>query len=190
MIFRNYLLEKIRLSAEELTLIESVVGVVKLKKKQYLMRQGDIWQHIAFVNRGFLKTFAIDSTGKEHIMSFAPENYWTGDRESLTNGTPTRFNIDAIENAEVVLIKKRDFEILCQKIPQFNGLVNTILQKSFLVSQNRIYDNISLSAEDKYQNFLHNLPNIVNRIPQHMIASYLGMTPETLTRIRRNSVRK
>jgi CRP-like cAMP-binding protein len=189
-IFQKYLTDKIQLSPEELQLIESVVTIKRLRKKQFLLQEGEKWKYNAFVNRGFLKTFSIDSSGKEHIMNFSPEDYWTGDRESLLNGTPSKFNIDAIEDSEVILIGKEDFEMLCLKIIQFNNLVNKILQKSFVVSQNRIHAAISLSAEDKYQNFLDRFPTIVNRIPQHMIASYIGITPETLTRIRRNTVKK
>lgn len=189
-IFQKYLTDKIQLSPEELNLIESVVTIKRLRKKQFLLQEGDKWKHNAFVSRGFLKTFSIDNSGREHIMNFSPEDYWTGDRESLLNGTPSKFNIDAIEDSEVILIGKEDFEMLCLKIPQFNDLVNKILQKSFVVSQNRIHASISLSAEDKYQNFLDRFPSIVNRIPQHMIAAYIGITPETLTRIRRNAVKK
>jgi CRP-like cAMP-binding protein len=188
--FHQYLVDKIKLSAEELLLIESVMKVKRIRKKQFLLQQGEIWKYNVFVNRGFLKTFSIDSNGKEHIMNFSPENYWTGDRESLINQTPSGFNIDAIEDSEVVLINKEDFEMLCLKIPQFNNMVNNILQKSFIVSQNRIHASISLSAEEKYQHFLNRFPMLINRIPQHMIASYIGITPETLTRIRRNAVRK
>lgn len=123
-------------------------------------------------------------------MNFSPENYWTGDRESLMTENPSKFNIDAIEDAEILLIKKEDFEKLCIQIPKFSELVNTILQKSFVVSQSRIHSNISLSAEDKYQNFLQKFPSIANRVPQHMIASYLGISPETLSRIRKPRSRK
>jgi len=189
-IFQKYLTDKIQLSPQELELIESVVTIKRLRKKQFLLEEGEKWKYNAFVNRGFLKTFSMDSSGKEHIMNFSPENYWTGDRESLLNGTPSKFNIDAIEDSEAILMEKEDFEMLCFKIPQLNHLINNILQKSFVVSQNRIHANISLSAEDKYQNFLDRFPSIVNRIPQHMIASYIGINPETLTRIRRNVFKK
>ncbi len=171
-------------------MIRAVCIEKKLRKKQFLLQEGDRWNYNAFVCRGFLKTFSVDSSGQEHIMNFSPENYWSGDRESLMNGSPSQFNIDAIENSEVILIKKEDFDFLCQKIPQLNHLVNTILQKSFVVSQNRIHSSISLSAEEKYQDFLQRFPSIANRIPQHMIAAYIGITPETLTRIRSNVVKK
>jgi CRP-like cAMP-binding protein len=188
--FQKYLIDKVPFSAEELQRIESVITVKKLRKKQFLMQEGDIWSFNAFVNSGFLKTFSIDQNGREHIMNFSPENYWTGDRESLANGTPSRFNIDAIEDSEIILIEKKDFEMLCIDIPAFGNIVNAILQKSFVVSQDRIHANISFSAEQKYQYFIDKFPSIVNRIPQHMIASYIGITSETLTRIRHNVIKK
>ncbi|BFO68278.1 Crp/Fnr family transcriptional regulator [Chryseobacterium sp. KCF3-3] len=189
-IFKSYLTDKIHLSHEELMLIESVCILKKLKKRQYILHEGEIWKYNAFVCRGFLKTFSIDTNGKEHIMNFSPENYWTGDRESLLGGTPSKYNIDAIEDSEIILIKQEDFNMLCREIPALNDLVNKILQKSFVISQNRIHANISFSAEEKYQNFIQTYPMLVNRIPQHMIASYIGVTPETLTRIRKSNLKK
>jgi len=189
-IFHQYLASKITLSQQEIQLLESVCKPKKLRKKQFLSQEGDVWHYNAFICRGLVKTFSIAENGTEHIINFAPENYWTGDRESLMNGTPSRLNIDAIEPTELILIDKPDFERVCIEIPQLGQLVNQIIQKSFIVSQSRILANISFSAEEKYQNFLEKYPNIVNRIPQHMIASYIGITPETLTRLRRNIVKK
>lgn len=189
-IFQKYLIDKIELSNNELQLIESVCRLKKLRKKQFLFQEGEVWHYNAFVCRGLVKTFSIAENGTEHIINFAPENYWTGDRESLYSGKPSLLNIDAIEPTELILIDKPDFEKLCAEIPQLNQLVNQIIQKSFIVSQGRILANISFTAEEKYQNFLEKYPNIVNRIPQHMIASYIGITPETLTRLRRNMVKK
>ncbi|MFT3934512.1 MAG: Crp/Fnr family transcriptional regulator [Chitinophagaceae bacterium] len=188
--FIKYLQDKITLSAEEIAMIRAVTIEKKLRRKQFLLQEGDVWKYNAFVCSGFLKSYCIDDKGNEHIMNFSPENYWAGDRESLMNGTPAKFNIDAIEDAELVLIEKTNFENLCRNIPQFNNLINTILQRSFVVSQNRIHANISYTAEEKYQHFLDKFPAIANRIPQHMIASYIGITPETLTRIRKNAVKK
>ncbi|MNF86633.1 Fumarate and nitrate reduction regulatory protein [compost metagenome] len=185
-ILQEYIVDKIVLSETELLLIDSVSIVKKIRKKQFLLEAGEVWKYNAFVCKGLIKTFSVDKDGKEHIINFSPENYWFGDRESLTNNTPSKFNIDAIENSEIILIKKEDFEMLCHEIPSFNNLVNTILQKSFMVSQNRIHASISFSAEEKYQNFLESNPLLINRIPQHMIGAYLGITPETITRIRRN----
>ncbi|MDW7691351.1 Crp/Fnr family transcriptional regulator [Flammeovirgaceae bacterium SG7u.111] len=188
--FIKYLQDKISLSENEIEMIRDVTIEKKLRRKQYLSQQGDIWKYNAFVCSGLLKTFSFDKEAREHIMSFSPENYWTGDRTSLMNGTPSQFNIDAIENSEIILIEKTNFDNLCKNIPQLNDLVNTILQRSFNVSQSRIHSQISLSAEEKYLDFLKKSPSIANRVPQHMIASYIGITPETLTRIRRNATKK
>ncbi|KPH14479.1 Crp/Fnr family transcriptional regulator [Chryseobacterium sp. ERMR1:04] len=187
--FKNYLENKITLSDQELELIKDVCILKKLQKRQYLAQEGDVWQYNAFVSNGLLKTFSIDQKGQEHIMNFSPENYWTGDRESLTTGNPSDFNILALENSEIILIKKDDFEYICQKIPQFYKMVNDILHKSFLVSQKRIHANMSLSIEEKYHNFIQQFPSVANRIPQHMIASYLGISAETLSRIRAQSAK-
>ncbi|MDI9877614.1 Crp/Fnr family transcriptional regulator [Flectobacillus rivi] len=188
--FIKYLHASITLSDVEIEMIRAVAIQKKLRRRQYLLQEGDTWKYNAFVCKGFLKTFTVDDKGQEHIMNFSPENYWTGDRESLMNASPSKYNIDAIEDSEIILIEKNNFDNLCQNIPQLNNLVNTILQRSFIVSQSRINANISLSAEEKYEYFLTKFPLIANRIPQHMIASYIGITPETLTRIRRNSAKK
>lgn len=188
--FIQYLTDKITLSTEETAQIEQVCIPKKIRKRQLLLQEGDVWKYNAFVSNGFLRTYSIDNKGNEHILNFAPENYWSGDRESLMTGNPSRFNIEAVEDTDVVLITKDNFDQLCRSIPQLNDLVNAILHKSFVVSQDRIHAGISLSAEEKYQKFLDQYPQIANRIPQHMIASYIGITPETLTRIRRNNTGK
>lgn len=185
--FIQYLTDKITLSDQERAQITEVCILKKIRKRQLLLQAGDSWKYNAFVCNGFLKTYSIDNKGNEHILSFAPENYWSGDRESLMTGNPSRFNIEAVEDTDVVLISKENFDHLCRTIPQLNDLVNALLHKSFVVSQDRIHAGISLSAEEKYQKFLDQYPQIANRISQHMIASYIGITPETLTRIRRNN---
>lgn len=189
-LFIRYLTNKITLSTEETAQIAQVCIPKKIRKRQLLLQEGDVWKYNAFVSNGFLRTYSIDNKGNEHILNFAPKNYWSGDRESLMTGKPSRFNIEAIEDTDVVLITKENFDQLCRSIPHLNDLINAILHKSFVVSQDRIHAGISLSAEEKYQKFLDQYPHIANRIPQHMIASYIGVTPETLTRIRRNNTGK
>lgn len=188
--FKKYITEKATFTEQELELIESVSKIKKLRKRQYLLQEGDVWRFNAFVCKGFVRSYFIDYKGQEHIMNFAPENYWTGDRDSLATELPSKYNIDALEDSEILLIKKTDFEMLCKTIPSFNDLINSIIQKSFVVSQDRIHINIALSAEEKYRNFVSKFPQIANRIPQHMIASYLGISPETLSRVRTNAIKK
>lgn len=189
-VFKKYIIDKASLSEEDLNEILSYAIIKKLRRRQFLLQEGDIWRYNAFVCSGFVRTYSVDDKGTEHIMNFSPENYWTGDRESLTNETPSKFNIEALENTEVLLIKKQDFEMLCKKIPLFNNLINNILHKSFITSQTRIHSSISQSSEDKYNNFILKYPSIANRVPQHMIASYIGISPETLSRIRSQATKK
>jgi len=188
--FKKYLAERITLNEQDYSLIESVSVIKKLRKRQYLLQEGDVWRFNAFVCEGFLRTYFVDDKGVEHIMNFAIENHWSGDRESLTSEQPSKYNIDALEDSVIVLIKKNDFDMLCKAIPVFNDFVNNILQKRFVVMQERIHANITFSAEEKYHNFISKFPSIANRVPQHMIASYLGISAETISRIRKHALQK
>ncbi len=189
-VFRKYLKDKIVLTNEDYGLIESVSLFKKLRKRQYLLQAGDISRFHAFVCRGFLRNYYVDEKGQEHIMHFAPENYWIGDRASMESGLPSKYDIDAIEESEILLLKKEDFEMIRKTIPAFNDFVNESLNKNVLVMQERIYVNISLSAEEKYSDFISKYPSISNRVPLHMIASYLGVSAETLSRVRSQSTKK
>ena len=188
--FRKYLEDKINLTNEDYELIESVSLFKKLRKRQYLLQAGDITRFHAFVCKGFLRYYYVDEKGQEHILQFAPENYWTGDSESMSSGLPSKYDIDAIEESEILLLKKEDFEMIRKTIPAFNDFVNESLKKNAVVLQERIHVNISLSAEEKYSDFISKYPSISNRVPLHMIASYLGLSAETLSRVRSQSAKK
>lgn len=188
--FRKYLEEKIALTDQDFELIESVSSFKKLRKRQYLLQEGDVCRFNAFVCSGFLRYYYVDKKGQEHIMQFAPENYWTGDRESMDSGLPSKYNVDAIEDSEVLLLKKEDFELIRKTVPAFDDFVNRTLKRNVLVLQERIHVSLSLSAEEKYSNFISKYPSISNRVPLHMIASYLGLSPETLSRVRSQSIKK
>lgn len=189
-VFREYLSAKIQLNDEAYQMIESVSIIKKMRKHQYLMQEGDIWRYNAFVCQGLLRTYRVDDKGVEHIINFAMENWWIGDRESLASGNPTGFNIDALEDSIVLLINKENFEYLCKKLPALNDLVHTIINNSFIASQSRINSFLSYTAEEKYLYFRDKYPGFALRVPQQMIASYLGMTPETLSRIKRQISKK
>ena len=189
-IFRKYLADKITLLDQEFELIESFLVFKKLRKRQYFLQEGDVCHFSAFVCKGLLRYYYVDKKGQEHIMQFSPENYWTSDRESMASGMPSRYNIDAIEDSEILLLKKEDFEMIRKTIPAFNDFVNETLRKNVMVLQERIHVNISLSAEEKYSNFISKYPAINNRVPLHMVASYLGVSAETLSRVRSQSFKK
>ena len=189
-IFQQYLDQKISLSNDEKELIRSVSILKKLRKKQYLLQEGDVWKYHAFITKGCMRTYAVDDKGLEHIIYFGIENWWIGDRESLFTHTPSKLNIDAIEDSEVVLFTNPNFEMICAKIPAFRDMVHAIISKSLNVNQNRVLSNISKTAEEKYVDFIQRYADFAIRIPQSMIASYLGIKPETLSRIRNGIARK
>lgn len=188
-VFQQYLDSKIQLTQAEKELIQSVSIAKKLRKKQYLLQEGDVWKFHAFITKGCMRTYAVDDKGLEHIIYFGVENWWIGDRESLLSQMPTHFNIDAIEDSELVLFTNPNFEMICEKVPAFKDMVHAIISKSLNVNQSRILSNISKTAEEKYLDFVHKYDQFAMRIPQAMIASFLGIKPETLSRIR-NSVSK
>jgi len=134
--------------------------------------------------------YTVGEDGVEHIVRFAVENWWISDRESYNNGYPSKCNIDALENSKIILIDKPDFLHLLMTIPKLKSFIDNLLARSYDAIQNRIIGAISFSTEEKYQNFIERLADIFNRVPLHMIASYLGVTRETLSRVRSQSVQK
>jgi len=182
--FLKYLENKFFLTDAERELITEACVVKKLRKRQYLLQEGDLWQKNAFVSKGILRSYRVDDKGHEHVFQFCPENWWTGDPGSYFTETPAKLNIDALEDSEVILIAKQDYQQILKAIPAFADFGKTLLERSFVASQTRIHCLISSSAEEKYQEFIKTYPNIINRVPQHMIASYLGISAETLSRVR------
>ncbi|NII26234.1 Crp/Fnr family transcriptional regulator [Pseudoflavitalea sp. X16] len=183
-VFSKYLTDKISLTGPELARISSVSIIKKLRRKQYLLQEGDVWRHYAFVCKGCLRIYRLDEKGNEHILKFCIENWWAGDRESLLTGKPSHSFIDALEESIVIMITKENFDSLCNEIPAFNNLVNDLLNRTYIASQERVHANITYTSEEKYLDFINKYPDITSRVPLHMIASYLGISAETLSRIR------
>jgi len=184
-VFREYLSGKIQLSDEDYRMIESLCIFKKLRKRQYLAQEGDIWRYNAFVCQGLLRTYRVDDKGVEHIINFAMENWWIGDRESLASGNPSGFNIDALEDSELLLLSKQAEEQLMERVPKFERYFRILLQNNLIATQRRLIGSLSQSAEERYNQLINGCPNIPQRVPQHMMASFLGITPETLSRIRK-----
>ena len=188
--FLEYIRERSKVDPSDFPRIQAVCQIKKIRKRQYLMHEGEVWKHVVFVTKGCFRTFSIDDEGGEHSIYFAPENWWTGDRQSFVTGLPTKFNIDALEDSEAVLITKDNFETLCKELPLFNDMINDILHNSFISSQSRIHGYVCNNAQEKYREFMEKYPDMIVRIPQNMIASFLGIAPETLSRIRRQLSKK
>jgi len=183
-VFKDYVSRHAQLNDADFALLESGARPKKLRRHQYLLQEGDVCRYHCFITQGLLRNYSVDEKGNEHIIRFAMENWWISDRESLLTGNPSKFNIDAIEDSEVLLFDKPTMDTLRVSIPAFGQMVTDILDKSFVTSQNRILEGISSTAEEKYNTFVARYPEFALRVPQSMIASYLGIKPETLSRLR------
>ena len=189
-VFEQYLIEKAGLSEQEIAAVRAVSVKKRLRKRQYLLQEGDVCVNNCFVVKGCLRLYLVGEDGTEHILRFAAENWWMSDQESLNNGIPSKNNIDALEDSEVILISQPDYINLQMTIPKLREFVEKLKARSFEASQRRILSNISFSAQEKYQDFIKTYPDIFYRIPLHMVASYLGISRETLSRTRNQFVHK
>lgn len=177
--------EKIQLTEEQKELAKSFFTPKKLRKRQYILQEGDVCRYVTFVEKGILRSYTIDEKGNEHIMQFAFEGWWITDQFSFLTGEPAIYNIDALEDSELLLLSKQAEEQLMEKIPGLERYFRILLQNNLIATQRRLMGSFSQSAEERYQQLLQVCPTIAQRVPQHMMASFLGITPETLSRIRK-----
>ena len=189
--FRAYLKERqVTLTEEQLQWWESLFIPKTLRKHDFILREGEMAKHMAFVISGCLRLYTVDAKGKEHIMQFAPENWWVGDINSATQSAPSQFFIDALEDSEILLLDIQSYNDVINQIPVVAVFFQQLMQKRQAATQKRIIFSMSASAEEQYLDFLKTYPTFSQRVPQHMIASYLGITPESLSRIRNHLVKK
>lgn len=182
----HYFEEKsaIKLMINEQQQIEAVFKLKKLRKRQYLFEEGDIVRFSAFILKGSARMFTIDKKGHEHIVRFGIEGWWMSDAESYLLGLPTKYNVEMLEDSEVLLVNKDDYKQLVDTIPAVAEATKSLDKQSFVSNQNRVYASISMTAEERYEDLANRYPSFIKRFPQNMIASYLGISPETLSRIR------
>lgn len=181
----SYISNHIILTPGEEELLLSKVRTRKFLKGQYVSQGGDISKYINFVISGSLKSFHLDREGNEHILAFAIEDWWIGDLGSFATQKPADYSIQCIENCELAQLSYEDLQFLYTEIPQLERFFRIIIQNAYVYFQRRIIDNLSLTAKEKYLNFIKQYPQFEQRVPQYMIASYLGFTPEFLSKIRK-----
>lgn len=173
------------ISDEEFDYFKSLFVPKKLRKRQYFMQEGDVCKYQAFVNKGLLRSYTVDDKGSEHILQFASEGWWMADLSSYLNNEPSFLNMDALEDAELLLLSKTSWEQAMEKIPALEHYFRIIIQNHLVATQKRLLQSLAETAEEKYNRFRKVYPECVQRVPQHMIASYLGVTRETLSRVRK-----
>jgi CRP-like cAMP-binding protein len=175
----------VTLTQEESDFFISLLEFREVAKKQFVVREGDICRHEHFVLKGCFKTYSVDEKGNEHIIMFAPEDWWTGDLYSYLTGNPSKFNIEAMEDSEVAMISKQHHQLLYEKVPKFEKFFRVLFQNALVAQFQRIDENLSLTAEEKYLQFRARYPQLEGRLPLKQIAGFLGITPEFLSIVRR-----
>jgi CRP-like cAMP-binding protein len=155
-----------------------------LKRKAFHLKEGEICRHSAFVVSGCLKGFTVDSTGNEHILNFALRDWWIADMYSLISEKPGVLNIEAIHESEVLILSRENQQKLYAEVPKFERFFRILVENSLVASQQRLINNLSLTAEERYLLFINKYPSIIEYVPLHNVASYLGITPEFLSKIR------
>ena len=182
--------ETVPLTQEEQGFIKNYLTPKKLRRKQYLLQEDDVCKFIAFVERGALRAYTVSDKGAEHIIQFALEGWLISDLFSFLTGEPATYNIDALDDTELVLISKSNYEELLKKLPKFETYARLQLTGAYIAMQRRLTSIISLPLEERYAYFTKLYPDIIQRVPQHIIASYMGLTPETLSRVRKRLTQK
>lgn len=182
--FINYINKYVLLTNEEETILLSKLSYRKYLKGQYVVQQGDVCKYSGFVISGCTRTFYVDDEGQEHIVMFSAENWWASEIGSFVSQTPSDYNVQCIEDTELIQLSYIDQEELFKEIPKLERFFRLILEKAFVASQKRIITSFSLTAKEQYLNFKNQYPKLEHRIPQYMVASYLGISREFLSRVK------
>jgi CRP-like cAMP-binding protein len=175
----------ISLGTEEIEFFISLLNSKSLKSGAFLLREGEVCRYESFINQGCLKTYYLDENGVEHIVDFLVEEWWADDLYSFFTGTPSTSNIKAIENTDVLQISKTNLELLYQKIPKFERFFRILFQNAYISQKVQINLMLSAPAEERYILFLKKKPYAEKRFSQKDIASYLGVTPQFLSALRK-----
>ncbi|MEO6498872.1 MAG: Crp/Fnr family transcriptional regulator [Mucilaginibacter sp.] len=180
----------VHLTKEESDYFISLLQPKQLKRKEYLLEDGDICKHSAFTTTGCLRGFTVDQNGYEHVLNFAPPGWWIADMYSLLSQKPGNLYIESNEVSEVLLLSKINQEKLYHEVPKFERFFRIITENSLVAYQQRLIDNLSLEAEERYNNFCKRYPSLINNLPKKDIASYIGVTPEFFSRMQAKMLRR
>ena len=189
-LLQKHVQKRVELTKDEFQRATTFFVPKQIRRGQFLLQSGDVARHLSFVEKGCLRSYTIDGKGEEHLAQFAIEDWWISDLYSFLEHQPSALNIDALEDSELLILDKASQDKLCAEIPKFERFFRLLLQANYVASSRRIMHSISATAEERYLHFLKSYPAIVQRVPQRQIASYLGITPQSLSRIRRNLSRK
>ncbi|BAV05529.1 cAMP-binding domain of CRP or a regulatory subunit of cAMP-dependent protein kinases [Filimonas lacunae] len=177
---------KTTLTEQDKEAVPSFFTVKKFRRKQFLLQEGEVCKQLSFIVKGLIKTYNVDEKGEDHINMFGWEGWWISDFYSFLRGTPALLNIEAIEPTEILAITLDNYEAMLAKVPIMERYFRILYQNSILTKERRLMSTITHTAEEKYLQLQQQHPEMLQRIPQNLIASYLGLAPETISRIKRN----
>ena len=180
---------KVTLPEDERNLILNKLKTKKLRKRQFFLQEGDVCKYMGFIVKGATRMFAVDEKGHEHILHFGLEEWWVGDYESFYLLTPSKYYVEALEDADLILITNEQLQELARTTKAVAAMLDSLNQGATIANNKRMRAAISLTAEERYEDLAKTYPHFLQRFPQNMIASYLGISPETLSRIRKSAVK-
>ncbi|GAB3167657.1 Crp/Fnr family transcriptional regulator [Telluribacter humicola] len=186
----NYIARYVQLTPEELVLVQDSLEYRQVPKKTILLRAGEVCDFEAYVNKGCIREYLLDRRGTELTLEFAVEDWWVSDITSFENGTPSFMYIETLEDCELLLLSRASKERLLEQVPKLERMFRLMIQRHLSVVQGRLFKTVVYSALDQYQEFLRRYPTIPQRVPQHYIASYLGITPEFLSKLRKQQMKR
>ncbi len=186
----NNISRYIQLNNGEKEIFFGYLKAKSIKRKEFILTEGEVCKYSTFVTSGCLRGYTVDKNGTKHVLSFAPPDWWIADIYSLISQKPGTLNIEALEDTETILLSKANQEKLYIEVPKFERFFRILTENSLVANQQRIVDNMSLTAEERYSIFCRRYPTLIDHLPQKQIASYIGVTPEFFSRMRSEMLRK
>jgi len=176
--------EHVSLSDEEWELCKNSFRPKRMRKRQFLLQESDVCRELTFVEKGSLYSYSVDSRGNQHVLRFAFKGWWIADLQSFFTDTPSSVNIEVLEDSELLVLDRKNHEKLLDEIHTYEQYHRIILQNAYIALQRRVENALGLTAEEKYSRLIKRNPEFMNRVPLNLVASYLGISPETLSRVR------
>lgn len=189
-VFESYIRQKVAISDEEVALVRAGSSIRKLRKGQSVLHEGEVWAITCFIASGCFRLYRFDSEGTDHTARFGVQNWWISDQESYNHQKPSEYNIEALAASTVIVWTKEKWEELMGAVPALRQFNEELLARGYEAAQRRIFALISFTAMERYLEFQKTYPGVFNSVPLHMIASYLGISRETLSRIRREVINR
>lgn len=189
-LLHSHILKRIAISDEDFERCAAFFVPRRIRKHAFLLQEGEVCKNLAFVNSGCLREYSVDHKGEEHVIQFAIQDWWITDLNSfLSGGVSTQF-IDAVEDSEVLLLEHDARDTMLEAVPCMERFFRLLIEKKYVTTRTRIKDSLSESAEERYLSFLEEYPSLTPHVSQRDIASYLGITPQSLSRIRKELAQK